>query len=170
LANVAPDFQPAALIELLNRHGVRYVVIGGLAAALHGSPSVTQDVDICYARDGANLRALADALGEIHAHLRGAPDDVPFQLDARTLAAGDSFTFTTDLGWLDVLGTPSGTKGYDDLASAADEVEAFGQTFLVAGLDDLIRMKRASGRPRDLAELEILGRYPRRTRYRCQVG
>jgi hypothetical protein len=118
---------------------------------------VTQDVDICYARDEKNLHALANALTEIHAHLRGAPEDLPFRLDVRTLAAGDAFTFTSDLGWLDILGTPSGTQGFDDLASAADEVEAFEQTFMVAGLDDLIRMKRASGRPRDMAELEILG-------------
>jgi hypothetical protein len=157
VADIAPDFQPAALIELLNRHGVRYVVIGGLAAALQGSPTVTQDVDICYGRDEENLRALADALVEIHARLRGSGADVPFRLNTSALGAGDSFTFTTDLGWLDILGTPSGSGGFDDLVLGADEVEAFGQTFLTAGLDDLIRMKRASGRPRDRAELEILG-------------
>jgi hypothetical protein len=114
-------------------------------------------VDICYARDDANLAALADALAEIHARLRGAPADVPFRLDARTLKQGDSFTFATDIGWLDILANPSGTRGYDDLAAGADQLQAFGESFLVAGLDDLIRMKRAAGRPRDRAELEILG-------------
>jgi hypothetical protein len=152
-----PDFQPEAVIQLLNRYGVRYVLIGGLAAALRGSPSITQDVDICYARDEQNLTSLADALGEIHAHLRGAPADLPFRLDARTLGRGDSFTFSTDLGWLDILATPSGTTGYDDLAANADQVEAFDETVLVATIDDLIRMKRAAGRPRDRAEVEILG-------------
>jgi hypothetical protein len=154
---VAPDFQPAAVIGLLNRHGVRYVLIGGLAAALRGSPSVTQDVDICHARDDDNLKFLADALREIHARLRGAPPELPFRMDALTQARGDSFTFTTDLGWLDILATPSGTAGYDELAANADRVEAFDETFLVASIDDLIRMKRAAGRPRDRAELEILG-------------
>lgn len=152
-----PDFQPAAVIGLLNRHGVRYVLIGGLAAALRGSPSVTQDVDVCHARDAENLARLASALSEVHAQLRGAPADLPFRLDAKTLAQGDLFTFTTDIGWIDILATPSGTTGYDDLAAGAEAMEAFGETFLTAGIDDLIRMKRAAGRPRDRAELEILG-------------
>jgi predicted nucleotidyltransferase len=154
---LAPDFQPAKVIAVLNRHGVRYVLIGGLAAALNGSPSVTQDIDICHARDDANLKALAGALGEVHARLRGAPPDVPFRLDALTLSRGDSFTFTTDIGWLDILATPAGTAGYEELAANAQRVAAFGETFLVANIDDLIRMKRAAGRPRDRAELEILG-------------
>jgi len=154
---LAPDFQPAAIIALLHRHAVRYVVIGGLAAALRGSPSVTQDVDICHARNRENLTHLASALGEVHARLRGAPPDLPFRLDALTLARGDSFTFTTDLGWLDILATPSGTGGFDELVANADRMEAFDETVLVASIDDLIRMKRAAGRPRDRAELEILG-------------
>jgi hypothetical protein len=151
------EFRPDAVVYLLNRHGVQYVVIGGLAAVLRGSPSITRDVDICVARDMPNLDRLAGALAEVHARLRGAPADLPFRLDARTLAKGDAFTFTTDVGWLDVTGVPAGTNGYDDLVRNADSVEAFGESFLIAGLDDLIRMKRAAGRPRDRAELEILG-------------
>jgi hypothetical protein len=78
-------------------------------------------------------------------------------LDARTLAAGDSFTFVTDVGDLDILGTPSGTQGYDDLVRDAQSIEIDGRKILVVSVDDLIRMKRAAGRPKDRVEIEILG-------------
>jgi hypothetical protein len=150
-------FQPEAVIRLLGRHRVRWVLIGGLAAVTHGAPIVTQDVDICPARDDKNLDRLAAALTEAHAELRGADPRIPFRLDARTLRAGDAFTFTTDVGWLDILGTPAGTAGYDDLARTADEFDLFGQRVLVASVEDLIRMKRAAGRPKDLMAVEELG-------------
>ena len=82
---------------------------------------------------------------------------LPFRLDARTLAKGDAFTFTTDLGAIDLLATPAGTEGFDELARTADAFELFGQRVLVASLDDLIRMKRAAGRTKDLLAVEELG-------------
>lgn len=151
------DFDPEAVIRLLGRHGVRYVLIGGLAAVTHGSPIVTQDFDLCHARDAANLDRLAAALAEVHAALRGADPALPFRLDATTLAKGDAFTFTTDLGSIDIMATPAGTSGYDDLARTAEAFELFGQRVLIAGVDDLIRMKRAAGRAKDLLALEELG-------------
>ncbi|MBA2632268.1 MAG: hypothetical protein H0U86_04615 [Chloroflexi bacterium] len=152
-----PEFQPEAVIRLLSGHGVHYVVIGGLAAVTHGAPIVTQDVDLCYARDSDNLERLAAALAEVHAYLRGADPGLPFRLDARTLSKGDAFTFTTDLGWIDILATPAGTEGYDDLARTADTFQLFGHRVLIAAVDDLIRMKRAAGRPKDLLAIEELG-------------
>ena len=151
------DFQPEAVIRLLGRHRVRWVLIGGLAAITHGAPLLTQDVDICYARGDDDLERLAAALGEVHAELRGADPGLPFVVDARTLRHGDSFTLTTDVGWLDLLGTPAGTSGYEDLARTADAFDVFGQRILVASIEDLIRMKRAAGRPKDLLALEELG-------------
>ena len=118
---------------------------------------MTRDLDICYPRGPQDLARLAEALRELKARLRGAPADVGFQLDARSLAAGDHFTFTTDAGSLDVLGTPSGVSGYEELARNARETDLDGIRILVASIDDLIRMKRAAGRPKDLVELEILG-------------
>jgi hypothetical protein len=153
----AADFQPERVIHVLGRHRVRYVLIGGLAAVTHGAPLITQDVDACYARDDLNLRRIAKALVEIRAELRGADPGLPVRLDAKALRAGDSFTFTTDIGWLDLLGTPPGTTGYEDLARTADAFELFGYRVLVASVDDLIRMKRAAGRPKDLLALEELG-------------
>ena len=150
-------FDPARAFAVLRSHGVRFVVIGGIAARLHGSPSITRDLDICYARDSANLDALAAALRAIHATLRGAPPGLSFKLDARTLKLGDSFTFSTDAGDLDCLGVPSGTGGFEGLAGAAVVMDIGAQRVPVASLDDLIAMKRASGRPKDLIELEVLG-------------
>jgi hypothetical protein len=151
------SFDPLAILRLLDSHSVRYVVIGGIAAAAHGSPSVTVDLDICYARDPENLVRLAGALKAMNARLRGAPEDVPFLLDAKTLEMGDHFTFATDYGGFDCLGTPAGMGGLEALASGADWMDFDGLRVPIASLDDLIQMKRASGRPKDRAELEILG-------------
>ena len=151
-----PPFDPVAALRTLVQFDVRFVLIGGYAGALRGSPVITGDVDVCYARDDENLERLAEALRSLDARLRGAPADVPFQLDARTLRAGDHFTFSTSAGPLDILGTPSGTRGFTDLdADATDEV-VDGLTIRVASIEDLIRMKRASGRAKDRIALEWL--------------
>lgn len=145
------------ILRLLLRHEVRFVLIGGLAANSWGSPSLTFDIDICYARDPANLERLARALQEAGARLRGAPDDVPFRLDARSLQMGDSFTFKTRLGDVDALGTPTGTLGFEELDRTAVVREVARVPVRVAWLPDLIRMKVTAGRPKDLVEAEVLG-------------
>jgi hypothetical protein len=134
---------------------VRFVVIGGYAASLRGSPVVTGDLDICHARDEENFRHLAEALQELHARLRGpgVPDDLPFILDAETIRNGDHFTFATDGGSLDCLGTPSGTSGFKDLDAGADIMDVDGMQVRVASVDDLIRMKQAGGREKDHSHL-----------------
>lgn len=152
-----PSFDPLEMLDVLGRHDVRYVMIGGLAGRLWGSPTVTNDLDVCHAQDRTNLRRLADALRELNARLRGLAEDVPFILDDRTLAAGDHFTFVTDAGNLDCLGTPAGTKGYDDLSRTAEPMQIGDRTVQIAAIEDLIRMKLAAGRPKDRIEVEILG-------------
>jgi hypothetical protein len=150
-------FDPIGALATLQRHAVEFVVIGGVAGRLWGSPTMTNDVDISYARDRANLEHLATALRELGARLRGVDDDVPFQLDAVTLANGQNFTFTTNLGPLDILGLPAGIRDFRELAvNAATFDLGDGVTVKVCDLDDLIRMKRAAGRPKDRIEVEVL--------------
>jgi predicted nucleotidyltransferase len=150
-------YEPLHALRTLQDFGVRFVVIGGIAARLWGSPTMTNDTDVCYARDTRNLERLAESLQSLHARLRGVGEDVPFLLDAQTLANGQNFTFVTDDGSLDVLGLPSGVDGFEELSRNAVEFDVGeGLKLPVCDLDDLIRMKRAAGRPKDRIELEVL--------------
>lgn len=149
-------FDPLRALRALIEHEVRFVVIGGLAARLWGSPTLTNDLGICYARDPDNFEALAGALTVLGARLRGVEEKVPSQLDAETLAAGDSFMFVTAAGNLDVLGTPSGTGGFEDLIRTATKMDLGDLDVVVTDVEDLIRMRLAAGRPKDLIETEVL--------------
>ncbi len=139
--------------ELFARYGVEYLVIGGQAAILHGSPQLTFDTDLCYRRTSDNLDRLARALAEIHPTLRGAPPDLPFILDARSLALGSNFTFNTDLGPLDLLGWVEPLGTYDELIDRAKVCDLETARVAVIGLDDLIAIKRHIRRPKDQAAL-----------------
>ena len=150
-------YDPLRALRVLQEHDVKFVLIGGVAGRLWGSPTLTNDTDVCCAPDVANLTRLADALLSLDARLRGVEDDVPFRLDAQTLANGQTFTFATNVGALDVLAIPAGTRGFDELAANAATFDLGDDLRVpVCSLDDLIRMKRAAGRPKDRIELEVL--------------
>lgn len=144
------EFQAKPILRKLVEHNVDFVLIGGLAGIARGSSYPTYDIDIAYARDMENLKRLASALRELGATLRGAPADVPFRLDARTLKAGAHFTFETPYGSVDVLSDPDGAPSYDHLKAAAGEpAEVDGERIFVASLDHLIAMKETSARTKD---------------------
>ncbi len=148
---MATDFKQ--LIEALVQHRVDFVIIGGVALVLHGSARVTQDLDICYARNPENLARLASALEPYHPMLRGAPPDLPFKLDVRALQSGLNFTLTADSGDIDILGEVAGVGGYEQVSADAVSMDVYGQSVLVMSLGALEKAKRAAGRLKDLADL-----------------
>jgi hypothetical protein len=154
--DLGPSLKLRALVEVLDRHAVDFVVIGGVAGIIHGSAHPTYDFDILYARDDKNLGRMAAALQKLNVTLANAPADLPFQVDARTLAAGSNFTFESDLGRFDILGFAEGMRDYDAVRSASTMEELWGFPVRTASIDDLIRMKRAAGRPKDKAMVEEL--------------
>jgi hypothetical protein len=153
-----PLFQPRLVIDTLNRHGVDYVLIGGLAATLHGSPLRTGDTDICPDNRPANLEKLAVALRALKARIRteGADGGLPFSCDAAFLSRVSLLNLETDAGDLDVSFIPSGTGGYDDLAAHVARFDLDGVVAPTAGLLDIIRSKTAANRPKDQASLPVL--------------
>jgi hypothetical protein len=147
------------LLGALSDSGVAFVVIGGVAATIHGSARLTQDVDVCYERSEANLTRIVKALAPFKPYLRGAPAGLPFEWSIERLRAGLNFTLTTDVGDIDLFGEVVGGGRYEDLIGNSITVTLFGQTTQCLNLDWLIRTKRAAGRARDLeaiAELEAL--------------
>ena len=154
---MSTDFPSA--IETLVDGGVEFVIIGGLAATVHGSARLTEDLDVLYRRTPENQARLAAALAPHAPYLRGAPPGLPFVLDPATLRRGLNFTLVTKLGPLDLLGEVTGGGSYEDLLPKSVEATLFGRTCRVLGLRALIQTKRAAGRPKDfeaIAELEAL--------------
>ncbi|MFL6196737.1 MAG: nucleotidyltransferase [Thermoanaerobaculia bacterium] len=149
---MATDFQ--RLIDALAENQVDFVVIGAVALVLHGSARVTQDLDICYARNLENLERLAAALEPFHPSLRGAPPGLPFRLDARTLQAGLNFTLVCDAGDFDILGDVQGVGDYVQVAKDAVPMEVYGHRVLVMSLSALQKAKRSAGRLKDLPDLD----------------
>ncbi len=157
MSDIAP-FDPERLLEALSRHKVNFVLIGALAARLHGFPRLTADADITPAEDKPNLERLAAALNELDAKIytESVPEGLPFDCSPVMLARAKMWNLITKAGRLDIAFEPAGLEGYDDLKKDAERFEAFGVKFFVASLDDIIRSKEAAGRPKDLDDVAIL--------------
>jgi len=157
MADIAP-LDPERLIKTLAKHNVRYVLIGAVAARLQGFPRLTADADITPSRDRENLTHLAAALRELDARVytESLPEGLAFDCSAATLSRADFWNLVTGAGRLDVAFTPSGTKGYEDLARRALTFNVFGVTLRAASLEDIIRSKEAAGRPQDLQDVIVL--------------
>ena len=145
-----------ALLRALHEQGVRFLIVGGAAATAHGSARLTQDLDLVYDRSPENLARLARALAPHEPYLRDAPAGLPFVCDVETLRRGLNFTLTSKLGDLDLLGEIVGGGGYAQLEPHCVPMNLFGVRCLVLGLDKLIEVKRAAGRPKDLEVLAEL--------------
>jgi len=151
------DFK--ALLRALADGGAEFILVGGVAATVHGSSRLTVDVDVVYRRTQDNIERLVLALTSYQPYLRGAPPGLPFRWDAATIKRGLNFTLTTDIGNVNLLGEITGGGGYDSLISATVSIRVFGVECRCLTLDKLIEVKRAAGRPKDfeaIAELEAI--------------
>jgi predicted nucleotidyltransferase len=148
------------MLAVLADHGVRFVLVGGFAAVIHGSPYVTTDVDVVPERSEENLRRLSDALRAMHARVwtAGEPEGVPFGHDGRSLSESNVWNLVTDHGRLDVTFVPSGTSGFEDLDRDALRLTILGVEVDVASLADVVRSKEAAGREKDRLVLPVLRR------------
>jgi len=148
-----------ALLSSLQTEGVSFVIIGGVAATLHGAARVTFDLDVVYDRSSENLERIVRALAPFQPYLRGAPPGLPFKFDSETLKRGLNFTLTTSEGPIDLLGELTGVGSFYEVSANSVTAQLFGAEYRFIDLDALIASKRAAGRPKDfeaIAELETI--------------
>lgn len=149
---------PLCLFTVLDEHRVDYVLVGGLAAVLHGSPTTTNDADIFPESSSGNLERLGDALRDLDARVRSdaEPDGVPFDPYPALLASVSMLNLTTRCGDLDLTFRPTGMGAYGDVVDASVPIDLETVIVRIAALDDIIDSKRAANRPKDRATLPVL--------------
>ena len=153
------------LIRSLVAGRVEFIIVGGAAAIAHGASRLTEDLDLVYRRDQNNVEKIIKSLAPFAPYLRGAPEGLPFNWEAQTIWNGLNFTLTTSLGPLDLFGEITLGGSYDDLLPHTVTLDIFDGSCLCLGLERLIEVKRAAGRPRDLeAVAELLALLEERSR------
>jgi predicted nucleotidyltransferase len=154
---VSTDF--TKLLRVLAAGGVDFIIVGGLAATIHGAARATYDVDVLYSRTPDNLARVVASLAPLQPYLRGAPPGLPFFWSVETLVKGLNFTLTTSGGDLDLLGEITYGGTYEALLPDTEIVSVLGIECRCLSLERLIQVKRAAGRVKDLeaiAELEAI--------------
>lgn len=147
------------IINVLVAADVEFIIVGGAAATAHGSSRLTTDLDVVYSRDSKNIKRLVSALEPLQPKLRGAPESLPFRWDDETVEKGLNFTLMTSAGALDLWGEIIGGGGYEQLAPDSISLTVFGNECLCLGLERLIQVKEAAGRPKDhetIKELKVI--------------
>lgn len=159
------------LIAVLAQHDVDYVVIGGVATQVHGHRRTTMDLDLTPAPDPENLRRLAAALAELEAHPEGSEGEkaeIPASDPERLAVAAIVPPLLTPYGLIHILKEPKGARAFEEMRDGALIVDLEGNDVAIVSLDDLIRMKRAAGRPGDLDDIATLTEVERRRRARLR--
>jgi len=154
------EFRPRRALALLAERGVAFVVVGGIAAAMRGSLRETTDLDVLVDRSPENLTRLAAVLTELEARVKGSPRP-PMPIDPSILMGMELITFDTIVGEVDILEVGKGEWTYERVVGGAENVEIAGEMVRLISIEDLIAMKRAAGRPKDVEtadELEALKR------------
>jgi hypothetical protein len=155
------------LIATLARHGVDYLVIGGVATQVHGHRRTTMDLDLTPDPSPENLRRLGTALAELEARPRDAgaeKAEIAASDPERLAIAAVVPPLLTRHGQIHILKEPKGARGFDEMRARALVVDLNGNEVAIASLDDLIRMKRAAGRPADLDDIAALTEVERQRR------
>lgn len=153
------DERIGAVCRVLHEHGVEFIVIGGVAARLHDTGHATVDLDICPSSVDANLERLAAALRSLDTRLRveGEPAGIPFDPHPKQLRQMSTLTLLTIHGPVDLCFAPAGfPDGYDALDVGRVVIAVSGVDVPVASLADVVRSKRAAGRPKDIVALPAL--------------
>jgi hypothetical protein len=150
-------------VSVLDRHHVRYVVIGAFAAIAQQAPiPATRDIDVTPEVSPANLDRLSAALKELGARIRTdtVPEGLPFDHDGISLAAAQAWNLICRYGEFDISFFPAGfERGYEDLQKGAHRVLVGSTVVVIADLADVIRSKEAAGRLKDISVLPLLYRH-----------
>lgn len=144
------------LLQRLSDAGIEFVVVGGVAAVLHGSSMVTRDLDVCAVLSSQNLQRLREALRDLHPVHRIAAEHQSFLENPAPGVSLRNLYLQTDLGALDLLGEITGVGDFEQVLGSAIEVDLFGRKVKVISLGQLIKAKDALGRPKDLAAVAEL--------------